>query len=250
MSPIFTGSKFGFSRPIITTVSSEDPVSLLLHFDGADFSTTFTDSSRYNLTVTSDNGATIRTERAKFGNASVRFGGTSWLYSNYNSVLDLNTNDFTVEVWIFPFSFSSRPSGQTISSSCGGSYTGFNATNGIHWVLELTPTGNLQLRIRTSSGSAQLTTTGGVSENVWTHVAVSVVGATAYLGINGTVQSGAIGTVSRPTTNPTFGIANIFGRPNSQSLNFFGAMDEMRVLKGLGLYTANYNVPTSAFSVT
>lgn len=240
MSLIINPYSFGVPYSVLT--------SLLLHFDGADYSTTFTDSSSYNLTVTSDNGATIRTERAKFGNASVRFGGQSWLYSSYNSVLDLNTSDFTVEVWIFPFSFGARPYGQTIASSCGGSYTEFNATNGIHWVLELTTAGNLQLRIRTSSGSAQLTTTGGVSENVWSHVAVSVVGGTAYLGINGTVQSGSIGTVARPTTNPTFGIANIFGRPNSQYVNFYGAMDELRVLKGLGLYTANYAVPPAAFT--
>ena len=45
-------------------------VSLLLHCDGSDASTTFTDSSSNGHTVTASNDAQIDTAQSKFGGAS------------------------------------------------------------------------------------------------------------------------------------------------------------------------------------
>lgn len=248
MSPIFTGSKFGFSRPIISTVSG-DPyfsnVSLLLHMNGVNLSTTFIDSSSNGLTsVISNNGASIRTDNSKFGGASCRFGGNQYLTSAYNSVLDLNGNNFTAETWIYPFSISA--SGSRIIASGGGTIA-FNSTNGMHWFMQLVNTGNLQLQIYTTIGGAGLTSTATVSANTWSHVAVCVNGSTAYTAVNGVVESGNIGTVQRPSTNPTLGVGLIPDESPGSGRAFYGYMDDLRITKGIARYISNFTIPTSEF---
>lgn len=67
------------TRTLTDQTASSDPyfsnVSLLLHMDGANGSTTFTDSGPNALTIT-PTGTTISTSQAKYG-ASGYFNGTS-----------------------------------------------------------------------------------------------------------------------------------------------------------------------------
>ena len=76
---------------------------LLLHCEGANNGTVFTDSSSYNRTLTR-NGNTLTTNTtAKFGTTSAFFDGTDdWLRLNGEAAFAFGTGDFTVSLWASP----------------------------------------------------------------------------------------------------------------------------------------------------
>lgn len=77
-------------------------VAALLHFDGVNGSTTITDNSKNNFTITATNGAVISTAQSKFGGASVFLDGTNdYLVTPTTSAFTFGTGDFTVELWIY-----------------------------------------------------------------------------------------------------------------------------------------------------
>lgn len=67
------------------------PASLLLKFDGVNNSTTFTDSSKYNHTVTAYGNTCLKTAQSKSGGSSASFDGTGdyLIYSNGKSNFNL-----------------------------------------------------------------------------------------------------------------------------------------------------------------
>ena len=66
-----------------------DNVELLLHLNGSNGSTTFTDSSSNGLTVTRGGNVTISTAQAKFGGASAVFDGSGDYPTANNAALAL-----------------------------------------------------------------------------------------------------------------------------------------------------------------
>src|SRR5690606_34123168 len=89
------------SRRIATGPSSTDPywssVSSLLHFNGSNGSTTFTDEKGVGWTASGD--AEISTAQSKFGGSSLSLDGTGdWLDAS-NAGFTFGTGDFTIEAW-------------------------------------------------------------------------------------------------------------------------------------------------------
>lgn len=78
-----------------------DKVSLLLHFDGADASSTFVDSSGAPKTVTAFGSAALSTSRSKFGGASLALGSAG-SYARLTGAGDFAGADFTIEAWVYP----------------------------------------------------------------------------------------------------------------------------------------------------
>ena len=78
-------------------------VSLLLHGDGTNGSTTIVDSSDNVNSVTANNGAQISTTQSKFGGSSIEFLSTAntGLAVTPSSVFQFGTGDWTVEAWIY-----------------------------------------------------------------------------------------------------------------------------------------------------
>ena len=73
---------------------------LLLHFDGADGSTTFTDSSLTPKTFTANGDAQIDTADSKFSGASGLFDGTDDYITTPDSAdFVLGSEDFTIDLW-------------------------------------------------------------------------------------------------------------------------------------------------------
>ena len=95
------------SRMRQTEVSGGDPnfanVSLLLHMDGTNGSTTFTDSSSNNLSVTASN-ATISTTQTMsgFGQSAYLNGSNSYLSIATNSLFAMGAGQFSIEFWFYP----------------------------------------------------------------------------------------------------------------------------------------------------
>ena len=71
----------------------------LLHFDGADASTTFTDES--GKTFTARGNAQLDTAQQKFGTASGLFDGTGdYIDTPDHADWFLGTGDFTIDFWV------------------------------------------------------------------------------------------------------------------------------------------------------
>lgn len=73
---------------------------LLLHTDGTDGSTTFTDSSLSPKTISVFGNAQVDTAQSKFGGASALFDGTGDYLTGSSADFAFGTNDFTIDFWM------------------------------------------------------------------------------------------------------------------------------------------------------
>lgn len=211
-------------------------VSLLMHGEGANGSTTFVDSSPSPLTYTALSGAQIATAQKKFGSASMVFGGNASATTPANSRFDLGSGDFTLEAWVYPTSnvaygmITSQNPGQVTGSYelfiNSGTLGTFISSNGSTWDISLA----------TLSG-------GSVPLNTWTHVAMTRLGTSFKLWVGGVNTSTLVSAAAIVASNSVFAVggraAGIYGFP--------GYIDELRLTKGVCRYTANFTPPTEAF---
>lgn len=200
-------------------------VSLLLHMDGSNGSTTFTDSSSNAFAVTATN-ASISTARSKFGTGSYRRdSSSSYLTTPANTALQLGTGDFTVEFWIYLDDVSSQDRG--FFEYGGGLGAGVDGAT--LWVVA-------------TGGDPTVISGGTVSAATWTHVAITRASGSMKAFINGT-QAGSTYTSSENFTQNQATIGYLF----STSYGFTGNLDDLRITKGVARYTANFTPPTAAF---
>lgn len=252
MSPLFTGSKFGFLQNLSGGSGVSEPIdpyftniSLLLLGSGTNNSTRIVDDSNTYKRLNIFGGTKISTTQSKFGGSSVYFDGNGdYLSVDYSSDIDLVGSAFTIEAWIYVESI--KANGTRIASAGGGA-VGFNSTNGIHWLMQLGSSGEVQIQIRTSGGAGSVSSIGTVSTNTWTHVAVCVSGSTGYAFVNGIGNSSSLGTIQRPSTNPTLNIGTIPGETGNTTYAFPGYISNFRITKGIARYTSDFSIPTSAF---
>lgn len=209
-------------------------VSLLLHMDGADASTTFTDSSQFGKTVNVNGNAQIDTAQLKFGSASGLFDGTGdFLRLDGSADFAFGTGDFTIDFWFRPNAtasvaiYDSRPTG----------------TNGLYPTI-ITDASNHVIYFTNSAN--RITGTTALSTATWYHIAVARTGTSTKLFINGT-QEGSTYSDSNNyingTSRPEIGAA---GTDSTFGTN--GWLDELRVSKGIARWTANFTTPTVAYS--
>jgi hypothetical protein len=211
-----------------TKTATGDPyfssVSLLLHMDGANGSTTFTDHSSNALAVTAVGNAQISTAQSKFGGASGYFDGTGDYLdiSGTGIATAFGTGDFTIEFWYYPLSVSVQ---QNLVDKIG------SATNAIY----MSSAGVLKYYV-----GADRITGSTLSANTWHHIALVRYSGTTKIYVNG-VQSGAsyadTNNYALNTGSPRIGAA--FN--NTVSVN--GYIDDLRITKVARTIT----VPTAPY---
>lgn len=218
-----------------------DKVSLLLHMDGADGSTTFTDNSPGSKIVTAYGGARISTAQSKFGGASAVFDGISdYLSAPAHADFDFGTGDFTLEAWVFQAASSAYSAIICRQQNVGAE-------------------GLFQLRLNSgkpefvfcanSSWSVvTLAAAQSIAANSWTHIALSRLGGIGMLFVDGVLAdtksiAGTLNVAGRPLT---IGVLNDGDSTNLLAF-FSGHIDEARITKGLARYTANFTPPSTPF---
>jgi len=217
-------------------------VSLLLHGDGTNGSTTITDSSPTPKTVTAFGNAQISTAENKFGGASIAFDGsgdylsigveTDWTFLN-------NGTAFTAEAFVRGSAFSS---GSNVIAS-----TIVN-TGSVGVFLALVDGKPVFRMARGSSGSwgLNLESNTVLSTNEWYHLAfVLTAGGMASIYLNGILDSSGTLT-SASLSSPTYSL-KIGALGNGASLFFNGYIDDFRITKGVARYTSNFTPPTAPF---
>jgi hypothetical protein len=210
-------------------------VSLLLHGDGTDGSTTFTDSSSNNATMVVSGTVSNSTTESKFGSGSILFGGDrDWIYPSDHTPFIFGTNDFTIEMWIYPFDFNV---GRHLYDDRAGG-------NGAHITWQI---GSDGLLYYIANAAVQRVGTTVVPTNTWSHVALCRSGNSTKMFLNGVQES--------TTYNDTTDYTTVSGKPRigansfltNESLDFYGYMDDIRITKGVARYTANFTPPTEPF---
>ena len=214
--------------------SSGDPyfsnVSILLHGDGTNGSTTFTDSSSNNHTLTVKGDAQISTAQSKFGGSSMYFDGNGDYLTVSDSSLALGTGEYTIELWVYILSATSLEAMASCGTSAGGS-----------WQLRFgsSSVGGRQIDFRVGTVTRLSTT---ISFNTWHHLAVTRDSSnTGRMFLNGTIED------SSTFTNNHSQDALKIGVNRSVSSYFDGYIDDFRITKGVARYTSNFTPPTAPF---
>ena len=224
-----------------------DKVSLLLHCDGAEGSSTFVDSSAAPKTVTAYGNAKISTAQSKFGGASALFDGASYLTAAHSTDLELADKDFCIEMWL---RMSALPaSGQyvalaskRVSAAMSNAFTLWYAgTEKFYFSYSVNGT--------TQIDSATLNSTNLIVGQFY-HVALVRSAGVIKIYLDGVVGAGVhnIGTASihGGGTEPL----KIGATNSTPSYHLNGYIDELRITKGVARYTANFTPPTEPFPDT
>lgn len=234
---------------IVAGQGAASPVSLLLHMDGANGSTSFPDSSRNPKTITANGNAQISTAQSKFGGASAVFDGASdYLSSPANSGFDFDTGDFTIECFVRLAGYSplwgeAGYGANLISTYVGGS----GAPRG--WMVRVNGTSGSYNQVYVYTGTNELFFPASFVLNTWYHIAVSRESGQIRVFVDG-VQVGSTtantdsfsGSVA--ASKPLYiGTLNFPGL----DLSLNGYLDELRLTKGVAWYTANFTPPSAPF---
>ena len=217
--------------------------SLLLHCDGANGSTTFTDNSPSPKTVTATNGAAISTAQSKFGGASGLFDGTDdYLQVPYSTINNLGTGEkWTVELWI------NMPSIPAASMDIIGASNGGGPVP--KWMLSI----NMNTSFTYSANKVGFYTyVAGAdrwinvnytwSAGVWYNITAVYDSVNTTLYVNGV----SVGSLAYNAGSSTNGIR--IGSDGEGYKYFTGYIDEVRVTKGVARYTTNFTTSSVAFA--
>ena len=223
-------------------------VALLLHGDGANNATTFTDSSGTPKTVTGSGNAKISTAQSKFGGSSIYLDGsgdllTAGIDSNWTA-LHTSTAKWTIEGWIKPDNWTTR---KTLLTTTNGS----TANVGI-WLSLAENTRKIEMYIYRGVASSFVITgtfSGAFPNDTdWHHFAVTydyaLASANATLWIDGV----ASGTLSKTGNAPSASAPTVALKIGGYSStgDFAGYIDDLRVSIGVIRYEATFTPHSAA----
>jgi hypothetical protein len=218
---------------------------VLLHFDGADGSTTIADENAGGSarTWTAAGNAQIDTAFSRFGGAAGLFDGTGDYVSTPDSAdLELGSQDFTLDFW-----FRCTAAGGSFENACGKAATGGAAREYICY----RGSGNkMEFALYKagvfSVGLASTTSFTDVLNAGWHHFAVTRSGDTVRLFVDGVLEDSDTFTGSVDST--TGGLA--VGRLGDEAGNeWTGSVDEFRLSVGVARWTANFTPPAGAYAL-
>ena len=216
-------------------------VSLLLHGNGTNGSTTITDSSPSPKMVTPVGNAQISTAESPYpSGSSISFDGNGdFITLPGGTAFELGTGDFTIEFWVRFASFSGDQFKGIIDTRASG-----DGSNTNRWSLYFD--GDVTRLLWAQNGINRFASP-TLSINTWYFITLCRASGNCRIFADG-VQIGltfadsvnyGVGT-SRP-------IIGAFGN-NTSGQNFNGFIDELRITKGVGRYTANFTPPTEPFA--
>lgn len=207
---------------------------LMLHFDGTDAGTTFTDSSTNQAakTQTAIGNGQLDTAQFKFGSASYLGDGTGdGLSSPDSDDWDMGTGAFTVDCWA---RFADKTDTTTLFARGPDNFAiNWNGSETLNFIMD-------GAGVNISYGAW------APANDTWYHIAVDRSGTTVNLYIDGT--SVANGTSAYDVQGTTAFYVGMNSDGSGRSWN--GWIDEFRVSKGVARYAGNFTPATEAYTAS
>lgn len=229
---------FRFGLPPAATDPHWSDVSCLLHFNGADTSTTITDQKGGSWTASS--GAQIRTDISKFGGAALKLDGTDDIVSGpTGSAFTFGTGDFTIEFWFYCGADLDGASGQ---KSFAAKWAGAGYVS--EWILDYF-SGSLRGIINDTSDISRVSSVAtSFTAGNWYHIAWVRGSGTSYLFVDGVMlHEQRFFTHDMLSTSTAVTV----GGKTAGSAYVDGRIDDFRITKGVARYTAAFTPPTDQF---
>jgi len=227
-----------------------DSTVLLLHGNGTNGSTTFTDNSGTPKTLTANGSAQLSTAQSRFGASSIYINGSGNYVSVPNSSdFNFGIGEFTIEAWIYVTQAAPAEFFQIVS------YGYRNTSVNPGWNLRLGSNAQLVFEsVHNGAASASLAVTSVIPLNTWAHVAVSRTKSAVYFAVNGIVYAGSASLSGDDIGNGSSNNVLYIGASGSTSppTNWisYGYIDDLRITKGVARYTNNFVPPSYQFADT
>jgi hypothetical protein len=210
----------------------------VLLVSGEGSGTTFTDNSLISKTITT-NGNTVHSAvvMPPFGSTSIYFDGSGdYLTVPSNEDWTFGTNDFTIEFWCYPTADGRRVLGRRYYvSGINGGWTVYITSNSGSGVWGFVASDGTSITCNINSGPV-------VQLNSWSHIAVVNRSGYINLAVNGTFCTPAQYTGSGFVNTGTalnIGFDDSTGG-GSSGIPFIGYLKDLRIIKGVAKYTANF----------
>ena len=168
-------------------------------------------------------------------NGSIFFNGTGQYLSVPNSATNqMGTGDWTAEAWLYLVNYDA---GINPIIAKGGTTTS--------WFLGVYSNGRLYFGVNTTD---YYRTTGPVvSLNAWHHTVLVRSGTSLITYLDGVRQNTQTGITQNFASTGTLNV----GRGRDTSTNYLGGyISNIRLVKGIAVYTTNFSVPTNPFTST
>ena len=208
-------------------------VSLLLHGNGTNGSTTITDNSPSPKTVTCFGSAQISTAQSKpgFGQSLLLQDISRFEFTNIGTSLEF-PGDYTIESWIYL---------PTLSVLDVSSYVTANSAATLYHALNVDST-NFSLFL--NAGTPALTVAHNLIAATWHHIALCRGGSTVRVFTDGVQKGSVTSSITHGFPSTNIERARIGGGGGVSGTRYH---DDFRITKGIARYTANFSPPAAPF---
>jgi hypothetical protein len=221
--------------------TQETNTKLLLHMDGTNGSTTFTDSSVSTHAVTANGNVQISTAQSKFGGTSAYFDGNGDYLTIPDSVdWDFGSGDFTIDFWV---NYNNKETHPYLIE-----YGDNNGNRFVFSYYDAGPTYSFYVFSGSSAVIGYQYSVSSVTNGQWYHIALVRSGNNFELFENGVSKGSFTDVDAVPEySSPTFALGT---RYTNSSTYLNGYIDEFRISKGIARWTSNYTPPTAPYGDT
>jgi hypothetical protein len=196
----------------------------LLHMNGADETSIFTDETGRIWTTYYEPHSKIDTAQYKFGGASARL--TNRIETDDIADFQFGNQDFTIDFW---FKLPNLTSDHYL----------FEHSTTLYMLVDYSNSNKIACPFKASTGMVStLTSSIGITDLLWHHAAIVRDTNYLYLFIDG---------VARDTADITGRTEFAEVSPFYIGRSFGGWIDEFRISKGIARWTANFTPPTQEY---
>lgn len=225
---------FPFVPPSSTSTGNDANTKLLLHLNGSDGSTTFTDTAAgagaaHNGTAIGS--AQIDVDQSKFGGSSALIsGGSAGIVVADHADFDFGTGDLTVDLQFRPSSLGTQYLYDWRAAGAGAP--------AFYFLLDSAGAASVLI-----GGATMTCASGTFATGAWHHVAVVRASGTVYVFVEGVQKDSdtGSGTINLSSHGMHFGCRE------SSDTGISGWVQEIRV-SNIARWTAGFTPPTAAYS--